>query len=106
MAENPRDRKPRSGGVDRRSFLARASKSAVAVAVLMFGGRPTFADGDPIVETTSGKIRGVSGAGALAFKGVPYGASTAGSNRFMAPGPPEPWTGVRDAVAYAGHAPQ
>ena len=106
MAENPRDRKPRSGGVDRRSFLARASKSAVAVAVLMFGGRPTFADGDPIVETTSGKIRGVSGAGALAFKGVPYGASTAGSNRFMAPRPPEPWTGVRDAVAYAGHAPQ
>ena len=87
MAENPRDRKPRPGGVDRRSFLARASKSAIAVAVLTFGGRPTFADGDPIVETTSGKIRGVSAAGALAFKGVPYGASTAGSNRFMAAAP-------------------
>ena len=65
-----------------------------------------FADGDPIVETTSGKIRGVSGGTVQVFKGVPYGASTAGANRFMPPRPPEPWTGIRDTVAYAGHAPQ
>ena len=41
-----------------------------------------------------------------AFKGVPYGASTAGANRFMPPQKPKPWTGVRDATAWAGHAPQ
>jgi para-nitrobenzyl esterase len=60
----------------------------------------------PIVETTSGKLRGGASGGIVAFKGVPYGASTAGANRFMPPRPPEPWAGVRDALEYRGHAPQ
>jgi para-nitrobenzyl esterase len=60
----------------------------------------------PIVETASGKLRGSAAGGIFAFKGVPYGASTAGTNRFMPPQAPEPWAGVRDALAYRGHAPQ
>jgi para-nitrobenzyl esterase len=58
----------------------------------------------PIVEIASGKLRGTCTPGICAFKGIPYGASTAGHNRFMPPLPPLPWVGVRDAVAYAGHA--
>jgi para-nitrobenzyl esterase len=60
----------------------------------------------PVVEITSGKLRGTSAAGVYAFKGVPYGASTAGRNRFLLPQLPQPWSGERDALAYAGHAPQ
>ena len=60
----------------------------------------------PIVETTSGKLRGSASGGIVAFKGMPYGASTAGANRFMPPRPPGPWAGVRDALEYHGQAPQ
>ena len=58
----------------------------------------------PIVEITGGKLRGASSAGIYSFKGIPYGASTAGRNRFMPPQPPQPWAGVRDVLAYAGRA--
>lgn len=60
----------------------------------------------PVVETASGKVSGLTSRGVHVFKGIPYGASTAGANRFMPPREPEPWTGVREATAYAGRSPQ
>ncbi|MBL6613866.1 MAG: carboxylesterase/lipase family protein [Reyranella sp.] len=60
----------------------------------------------PIVETASGRVRGVTSGGVHVFKGIPYGASTAGANRFMPPRRPQPWTGVRETVVYAGRSPQ
>ena len=53
-----------------------------------------------IAETGSGRVRGEISAGICVFKGIPYGASTAGQNRFMPPRKPQPWTGVLDALAY------
>jgi para-nitrobenzyl esterase len=50
------------------------------------------------VELSSGRIRGGHSRGALAFKGIPYGGSVSGKNRFKAPPPVTPWTGVRDAT--------
>src|SRR5207245_2663518 len=57
-------------------------------------------------ETASGKIRGVEVNGIKTFKGIPYGATTAGKNRFMPPAAPAKWTGVRDALQYGATAPQ
>jgi para-nitrobenzyl esterase len=58
------------------------------------------------VETTNGKVRGMLSSGIRQFRGVPYGASTAGSHRFRRPEPPAPWTGVRDCVAPGPVSPQ
>jgi para-nitrobenzyl esterase len=63
-------------------------------------------DAATVVETSSGKIRGYERKGIYIFKGVPYGASTAGRGRFMPPAKPEPWTGIRNALEYGRVCPQ
>jgi len=58
------------------------------------------------VETAHGQVRGLTVAGVRQFKGVPYGASTTGPNRFQRPMPPAAWTGARDCLGYAPASPQ
>ncbi len=59
-----------------------------------------------IAETSFGKIRGVDNNGIKIFKGIPYGASSTGSNRFMPPVEPADWSDVRDVLGYGHSAPQ
>ena len=59
-----------------------------------------------IANTQYGKVRGYIMRDTYTFLGIPYGASTAGENRFMPAQPPQPWEGVRDAVFYGACAPQ
>jgi para-nitrobenzyl esterase len=59
-----------------------------------------------VVETASGKVRGAVIEGVLEFRTIPYGASTAGANRFRPPQPPASWSGVRDCLEFSGKAPQ
>ena len=89
----------------RRDFLKHSSAYAVSSGLLLHELR---AQGSNFVtaETTYGRIRGVDNNGIKIFKGIPYGASTTGSNRFMAPAEPAKWTGVRDALEYGHSAPQ
>jgi para-nitrobenzyl esterase len=62
-------------------------------------------DTKSIVETTAGKVRGYTRNGIHIFKGIPYGASTAGKNRFMPPVKPDPWPGVRSSLHYGSVCP-
>lgn len=59
-----------------------------------------------VVETAQGRYRGLLTDGVYVFKGMRYGASTAGAGRFMPPQPPEPFAGVRDAFEYGDQSPQ
>ena len=63
-------------------------------------------DSSTVVETFAGKIRGFERNEVCIFKGVPYGASTSGPRRFMPASKPEPWTGIRNALAYGRVCPQ
>jgi para-nitrobenzyl esterase len=63
-------------------------------------------DNGSIVETQCGKVRGFTRNGIHTFKGIPYGASTEGKNRFMPPQKPEPWSGIRSALYYEHVCPQ
>lgn len=58
------------------------------------------------VDTAYGRLRGRDVNGIKVFKGIRYGASTAGKNRFMPPARPAPWTGVRDALEPGQASPQ
>src|SRR5580698_4844935 len=89
--------------MNRRSFLGGASLAAAAI---MRGADVKGSSTGTVVETTSGKIRGAVINKVSAFRGIPYGASTEGANRFMPPVKPKPWTGVMDTVEWGPEAPQ
>jgi para-nitrobenzyl esterase len=59
-----------------------------------------------VVETANGKVQGYVFRGVSIFRGLPYGATTAGANRFRPPQPPASWTGVYSALSYGETAPQ
>lgn len=57
-------------------------------------------------KMAQGIVQGTEPRGVIAFKGLRYGASTAGNGRFRAPRPPLGWDGVFDATDYGDQAPQ
>ncbi len=84
----------------RRAVLAGAAAAGLVAAT----GAKAAAKG-PIATTRHGKVRGAEVEGIKVFKGVRYGADTA-PRRFMPALPPQPWTGVVDALAYGPSSPQ
>ena len=66
------------------------------------GSRPSTG---ATVDTTAGKVQGLLLTPRVhAFRGIPYGASTAG-RRFLPPLPAAPWTGVREAFDIGARSP-
>jgi para-nitrobenzyl esterase len=94
----------------RRDFLKQASVLAAWTSAGVL--RPAWAQTSDLsqrfveADTAYGRVRGADNGGIKTFKGIPYGASTSGKNRFMPPVAPAKWTGVRDALEYGASAPQ
>ncbi|WP_263350547.1 carboxylesterase/lipase family protein [Acidicapsa acidisoli] len=59
-----------------------------------------------VAKTQYGKVRGFVDGGVLTFKGVPYGETTAGENRWLPAKPPAPWTDEYPALVYGANCPQ
>jgi para-nitrobenzyl esterase len=105
---NPTEKSNHVNKIDRRSFFGRGTAAAGAIlgaTKALTAARSEPGEG-PVVETTSGKIRGVVIDKVYAFKGVPYGASTAGAGRFMPPAKPQPWTDIKDTTQIGHRSPQ
>jgi para-nitrobenzyl esterase len=79
-------------------------------AALMAGCVLSAESGEPrqdlIVETNAGAVRGGRRNAISSFKGIPYGLSPGGANRFLPPRPRPAWSGVRDARDYGPMCPQ
>ncbi len=52
-----------------------------------------------VIRTTAyGKVQGAKEKGVLEWKGIPYGGSVSGENRWKAPTDPKSWSGVKKTV--------
>jgi para-nitrobenzyl esterase len=96
-------------GITRRRIMVQASILGAAAAsgfLIPRFGYASMTEGFPVVDTTYGQLRGMNVDGIMTFRGIRYGASTAGANRFMPPVKPSVWKGVHDAFAYGPASPQ
>ena len=90
--------------MERRTFISSTAIVGAGLALPRFGFGAVTPGGT--VQTKSGALRGFVDNGVQVFKGIPYGASTAGANRFMPPRKLQAWSGVRDAFELGGRSPQ
>lgn len=79
--------------ISRRLFLAGTGALAAS---------PAFAQGDPVVGTTLGPVRGLREGGLSVFRGIRYGVA----ERFQAPRPPRPSVEAIAATRFGPSAPQ
>jgi len=103
----------------RREALLLSASAGVGVAA----GKPVFASDSiktaahqepgnvstprsAIARTQYGKVRGFVDGGVFTFKGIPYGQTTAGANRWLPVKPPTPWTDEYPALSYGSNCPQ
>ena len=59
-----------------------------------------------IASTRAGDLQGSREGGVAVWRGVDYAAQPVGERRFAAPGPVQPWRGVRDATRHGPLPPQ
>ena len=59
-----------------------------------------------VARTQYGRVRGFVDGGVFTFKGIPYGQTTGGENRWLPAKAPVPWTGEYPALIYGANTMQ
>jgi para-nitrobenzyl esterase len=88
------------------SFVAAENSPATKPSSEVAGPAVIARAGTAVVEIESGKIAGAIIRRIYSFKGIPYGATTAGENRFRPAQKPKPWAGIRSSRHYSYVCPQ
>ena len=110
----------RRTGLTRREALILSSTAGLSVAtashaVAADGAKETAArqgsggistPRSAIAKTQYGKVRGYLDDGVFTFKGVSYGQTTAGENRWLPAKAPTPWTDELPTLVYGANCPQ
>jgi para-nitrobenzyl esterase len=86
--------------------VAPATAAQTAKTQLQPAGGTVSTPRSAVAKTQYGKVRGYVDDGVLTFKGVPYGASTGGENRWLPAKPPTAWDGEYPALTYGANCPQ
>ncbi len=91
-----------------RQFSFRALVPAILTPFLLLAGAAAPSLGQPrshaVVET--GELDGDIEEGLRVFEGIPYAAPPIGDQRWRAPKPPLPWSGIRQAKDFGPACPQ
>jgi len=106
-----------SQGLDRRSAMLVGMAAGVGLAASGEARAPSASRSVPqsdtcltprsaITRTQYGPVRGYVDDGVYTFKGIPYGDTTAGANRWLPAKPPKPWTDDLHTLAYGANCPQ
>jgi para-nitrobenzyl esterase len=118
MSDSSRDNR---STLNRRQMLCLSTAASVAAALpgsayaFDDAGAPAAPKAGPgscstprsaVAGTQYGKVRGYVEDGVFTFKGVPYGATTGGENRWLPAKPPKPWDGELPAYSYGANCPQ
>ncbi len=81
-------------------------RGLVLVSVLLIAPIYVAAEPTPVVTLDSGPVRGVEQDGLSVFLGIPFAAPPVGTLRWVPPQPVEPWSEVRDCMAFGSACPQ
>ena len=106
-----------SQGLDRRSAMLVGMAAGVGLAASGEARAPSanrsilqsdtcLTPHSAITRTQYGPVRGYVDDGVYTFKGIPYGDTTAGANRWLPAKPPKPWTDELHTLAYGANCPQ
>src|SRR5262249_16196977 len=96
-------RSMRAEYMDRRSLLA---CGGIGIVALTARGARAQASPGSLIETKAGKVAGLAKGPVRNLQGSADRAAGGGTNRFMPPRQPAPWSGVREATNIGPRCPQ